>query len=273
MPRTARSRSADGATMAALLPPSSSSSRPNRPATRGATARPMRVEPVALSSATRGSSTSACADLGAAQHDRGHGRRRADPAGRLGHQRLAGQRGEQGLLRWLPDHRVAADEGQRGVPRPHRDREVEGADHADDAQRVPLLHHPVARPLGGDREAEQLPRQADGQVADVDHLLDLAQALGADLAGLDGDQRAEVRLVLAQQVRRARGRAGRAPGRARCARSRNASCAAPMIAATSSAVCDRSRASSPPVMGERATRSPSAGNRHAGRPRISDRLG
>ena len=59
MPRTARSRSALGATMAALLPPSSSSSLPNRLATRGAMVRPIRVEPVAETSATRGSSTSA----------------------------------------------------------------------------------------------------------------------------------------------------------------------------------------------------------------------
>ena len=59
MPRVVRSRSALGPTIAALLPPSSSSTRPNRPATRGPTARPIRVEPVALSSATSGWSTSA----------------------------------------------------------------------------------------------------------------------------------------------------------------------------------------------------------------------
>ena len=70
----------------------------------------------------------------------------------------------------------------------------------DDAQRVPLLHHPVAGPLGGDGQAVQLARQADGEVADVDHLLDLAEALGDDLAGLDGHQRAEIVLVLAQQL-------------------------------------------------------------------------
>ena len=58
-PRVVRSRSALGATTAALLPPSSSSERPNRSATRGPTARPMRVEPVALSSATPAWSTSA----------------------------------------------------------------------------------------------------------------------------------------------------------------------------------------------------------------------
>ena len=69
-----------------------------------------------------------------------------------------------------------------------------------DAERVPLLHHPVAGALGGDGEAVQLAGQADGEVADVDHLLHLAEALGADLAGLDGDQGAEVVLVFAQQL-------------------------------------------------------------------------
>src|SRR5574340_214919 len=58
MPRTARSRSAEGATTTALLPPSSSRQRPNRAATLGPTARPIRVDPVDDSSATRGSSTS-----------------------------------------------------------------------------------------------------------------------------------------------------------------------------------------------------------------------
>ena len=52
MPRVARSRSADGATIAALLPPSSRIRRPNRDATTGATARPIRVEPVADTIAT-----------------------------------------------------------------------------------------------------------------------------------------------------------------------------------------------------------------------------
>ena len=54
MPRVARSRSALGATTAALLPPSSSRNRPSRAATRGASSRPIRVEPVALIRATSG---------------------------------------------------------------------------------------------------------------------------------------------------------------------------------------------------------------------------
>src|SRR5213075_2224082 len=60
-------------------------------------------------------------------------------------------------------------------------------------------------------------RQADREVADVDHLLDLAEALRADLADLEGDERAE-RLLggaqalaeLAHQLAAARRRA-RAP--------------------------------------------------------------
>jgi hypothetical protein len=65
---------------------------------------------------------------------------------------------------------------------------------------MPLLHHAVTRAFRGDREPEQLPRQANREVADVDHLLDLAESLGADLAGLDRHQRPEVGLVFTQQA-------------------------------------------------------------------------
>src|SRR5690606_40275447 len=48
----AQSRSALGVTITALLPPNSRSERPKRRATRGPTSRPMRVLPVAETSAT-----------------------------------------------------------------------------------------------------------------------------------------------------------------------------------------------------------------------------
>jgi hypothetical protein len=51
---SASSRSADGVTIIPLLPPSSSRQRPKRAATRGASVRPIAVEPVADSSATSG---------------------------------------------------------------------------------------------------------------------------------------------------------------------------------------------------------------------------
>jgi hypothetical protein len=92
------------------------------------------------------------------------------------------------LVRRLPHHRVAADDRERGVPRPHGDREVERRDHAAHAERLPLLVHAVARALAVHREAVQLARQADREVADVDHLLHFAEALGEDLAVLERDQ-------------------------------------------------------------------------------------
>ena len=65
---------------------------------------------------------------------------------------------------------------------------------------MPLLVHAVPGPLRRHREAVELAGQTDGEVGDVDHLLDLALALGVDLAHLQRDQRAERLLVLAQRI-------------------------------------------------------------------------
>ena len=53
---------------------------------------------------------------------------------------------------------------------------------------VPELQHPVVGSLAGDGKAVELARKADGKVADVDHLLDLAEALLDDLAGFKRNQ-------------------------------------------------------------------------------------
>ena len=58
----------------------------------------------------------------------------------------------------------------------------------------------MARTLRGDGQAVELTRQADGKVANVDHLLHFAQAFLGDLARLPGHQFAQIRLVLTQQV-------------------------------------------------------------------------
>ena len=166
----------------------------------------------------------ALADLAPAHDQPAHLARRADIVGGALDQRLAGQRGQRRQLRRLPHHGVAAHQRDRGVPRPHRDREVERGDDADDAERMPGLHQPVPGPLGGDGLAVQLPRQADGELADVDHLLHLAEGLGGDLARLDGDQRGEIGLVLDEQLaeprhqRAAHRCRGRAPRRERLRR-------------------------------------------------------
>ena len=49
----------------------------------------------------------------------------------------------------------------------------------------------MAGALGSDGEAIELSRQADGEIADVDHLLHFAEALRDDLADLERDERTE----------------------------------------------------------------------------------
>ncbi len=206
--------------MAALLPPSSSRARANRAASTGPTARPMAVEPVAETRRHLGRGDQGLADLAAAdQH-----LRTAPPARR----RTGPRRARTGPGR--PGRSAASSPTASRPPASPQTRaraafhdqtatgKLKARDHADHAQRMPGLHHPVIGPLGGDGQAEQLARQADGVVADVDHLLHLAQALGEDLAGLQGDQPAEVGLGGAQllaeqadQLAAARGR-NLAPG-------------------------------------------------------------
>ena len=110
------------------------------------------------------------------------------------------KRGERGLLGRLPDHRIAADKGKRRVPAPDRDREVEGGDDADRPEGVPRFHHPVARAFGRDGEAVKLAREADREIADVDHFLHFAEAFGGDFAGLERHKMAEFTLGLAEFV-------------------------------------------------------------------------
>ena len=65
---------------------------------------------------------------------------------------------------------------------------------------MPGFAHVVARTFRGDGQAVELTRQANGEVADVDHLLYFAQAFLGDLARLPRHQFAQVRLVFTQQV-------------------------------------------------------------------------
>ena len=120
----------DGATIIALLPPSSSSERPKRCATRGPTARPIAVDPVADTKRDARIVDQRLADLAAALDQLQQPVRRiAEPLQRPSRQRHHRRGGQRRLLARLPDHRIAADQRQRRVPRPHRDREIEGADH------------------------------------------------------------------------------------------------------------------------------------------------
>ena len=112
-------------------------------------------------------------------------------------QRLAGQGTQRGLFGGLPHDAVPAHQRQGRVPRPHRHRKIERRNDTDDAHRMPVFRHPVAGAFRRHRQSIELPGQADGKVADIDHLLDFADSLGANLAGLQGHQRTESVLVSA----------------------------------------------------------------------------
>ena len=88
-------------------------------------ARPMAVEPVAETSGTRGSSTSDLADVAPADQHLGQALRRVAEARRRALERApATASAVSGVFSdGFQTTRIAADEGERRVPRPHRDRE------------------------------------------------------------------------------------------------------------------------------------------------------
>lgn len=104
---------------------------------------------------------------------------------------LGGERGERRFFAGLPNDGVAADQRKGRVPAPDGYGEVEGGDNAGDAEGAPGLHHAMFGALGGEGEAADLTREASGEGADVDHLLDFAQTFGEELAGFDGDEATE----------------------------------------------------------------------------------
>ena len=63
---------------------------------------------------------------------------------------------------------------------------------------MPGFHHPVTGALGSNREAIQLAGKSNREVADVDHLLDLAKPLLHDFARLKRDQPSQGLLAPAQ---------------------------------------------------------------------------
>ena len=218
--RIAMSRSAEGATIIALLPPSSRIGRPKRAATLGPTIEPMRVEPVAETIGTWRDATSASPIAGPPMTIW------ARPSGASGPKRLIARSrifivasAESGVF---SDGFQITGSPQMSASAAFQDQTATGKLNAEmiahGPKRMPGLRHPVAGALRGDDEAVQLPRQADGEIADVDHLLHFAQALGDDLADLERHERAERLLRGAQFLAKethelaAPGRGNLAPG-------------------------------------------------------------
>ena len=109
--------------------------------------------------------------------------------------RLRSQSCQQGFFRRLPDHGIATNQRQSGVPRPDSDRKVEGGNHPANAEWMPSFHHPMVGTFSGNRQAEQLTRQADRIITNVDHFLHFAQALGRNFPGFQRDQTAQIGLA------------------------------------------------------------------------------
>ena len=206
--------------MIALLPPSSSSERPMRCATRSPTMRPTLVEPVKLISGMRWSSTKLCAMSVPASLNRKN--RSGKPA--------AFSASLQIFIDAIADSGVFGDGFQIEMSPQIAAR---NAFHAHTATgKLNALMMPT-RPSGCHcsymrwpgalrmhRVAVQHARLADREVGDVDHFLHFAVAFGLDLAHLERDQRTRVRPCACARRRRT----GESPRRdavpASCARSR-----------------------------------------------------
>ncbi len=192
--------------MIALLPPSSRIVRPSRRPTTSATRRPIRQLPVAEISGRRRSASMRSPMSSDPPTQRLEDARTVIGLGDLG-RRFAGPRRRSAASAAKASRsscRRRRPRSWRSTPRPRPGKL--------NAVMMPIgpsgCHCSIIRcrgALAGDRQSVELARQADGEVAHVDHLLDFALALAADLAGLEGDQQAEVGLRAREAPRRSGG--------------------------------------------------------------------
>ena len=133
----------------------------------------------------------ALADLVVGAHDHAEDAGVAHAFGDAFGDALGGDGDERGEEAGLPDRDVAADGGEHGVPAPDGVGEVEGGDDADGPEGEPLLEHAVVGAFAGEDLAGELAGEADGEVGDIDGLLDLAEPFGADLAHFEREELAE----------------------------------------------------------------------------------
>ena len=181
----------------------------------------MAVEPVAETSGTRVIVDEGLADLAAADEHRRRGPPGTPPK-RLARALERGPATASAVSRVFSEGFQTTLSPQTKASAAFQDQTATGKLKAEmtphDAQRMPGLHHAVVGALGGDGEAVELAREADREVADVDHLLHFAEAFGDDLAGLERDEAAEIVLggaqLLAEQADElaAPGRGDLAPG-------------------------------------------------------------
>ena len=95
--------------------------------------------------------------------------------------------------------RSPANGGERRVPCPNRNRKVKRGDDPNGTQRMPLFKQAMLRSFTRHRKAIKLPRQTDGEVAHVDHLLNFTFTLAADFSRFQRDEETQILLMLPQR--------------------------------------------------------------------------
>ncbi len=182
------------------LPPNSSRLRPKRDATFSATNRPVATEPVNETRGRRRSWSMRSPTTAAAAHDEEEDGMTQLLQHLVGHPHHS-YGSQRSLRRRLPHRHVADYGGDERVPRPDGRREVESGDHADGPQRMPLLLYTMMRALARHGEPVELAGEPHREVADIDHLLNLALAFHYGLTHLQGDQESQILLLPAQFLR------------------------------------------------------------------------
>ena len=132
-----------------LLPPSSSSDRPGGRRRSGPLPGPLAPSRWRRSAAMRRDAPGLPDVRPSADDQAEDGRRNSGISASTRRRRVACHGAQRRFFRGFPDHRVAADQGQHGVPGPDGHGEIEGRDHPDRPQRMPLLGQAVpGRSLG-----------------------------------------------------------------------------------------------------------------------------
>src|SRR5437667_2045499 len=109
-------------------------------------------------------------------------------------------RSQRSFFRRFPNGRVATNCSEGGIPGPDRHRKIKRGDYGDESERMPLLHQTMVFSLRLNRQAVKHARLADGEIADVDHLLNFAFTFGNDLAGLESDELTKLMFQLAERI-------------------------------------------------------------------------
>ena len=126
---------------------------------------------------------------------------------------------------------------------------------------MPGFHHAMTRPFRGDGQPVELARQADGEIADIDHLLNFAAPFLENLSVLQGDETTQNILRCAQLLAEQADKLApprRGAGIVRQVLKAVVACA--ILASISACESDRTRPRRHPSIGEWTSMSPASTN-------------